>query len=128
MIGLVSPGPECEEANDPLSPTTRFLLHLEEDLLPLHFNYMADSDGDYLHLQSPSQTSTHTLRVGDLQPSFTPITQVSALPEERDLNNNTPVPDPLAPVLLPGQQLLHGPSLDWWLEQDLHPKTFIWSW
>ena len=70
------------------------------------------------------QTITHTLRLGDLQPSFTPITQVSALPEERDLNNNIPVPDPLAPVLLPGQQLLHGPSLDWWLEQDLHPKTF----
>ena len=101
--GSVPPGPEHEEANDPLSPATRFLHHLEEDLVPWHFDYTVDSDGDYLHLHSPLQTIAHTLRSGDLQPSFTPITQVSALPEERDLNNNTPTPDPPSPALLPSQ-------------------------
>ena len=103
VVGSVPPSPECEEANNPLSPITRFFLHLEEDLLPLYFDYIADLDGDYLHPHSPSQTIAHTLRLGNLQPSFTPITQVSALPEERDLNDDTPTPDPLAPVLLPSQ-------------------------
>ena len=102
-VGLVPPGPECEEANDPLSPTTRFLHCLEEDLVPWHFDYTVDSDGDYLHPHGPLQIIAHTLRSGDLQPSFTSITQVLALPEERDPNNNTPTPDPLAPTLLPGQ-------------------------
>ena len=103
VVELVPPGSECEEANNPLSSATRFLRHLEEDLVPWHFNYTVDSDGDYLHLHSPLQTIAHALRSGDLQPSFTPITQVSALPEERDLNNNTPAPDPLLPALLPSQ-------------------------
>ena len=103
VVGLVPLGPECEEANDPLSPATRFLCHLEEDLVPWHFNYITDSDRDYLHPHNPLQTIAHGLRSGDLQPSFTPITQVSALPEERDPNNDTPTPDPLAPTLLPGQ-------------------------
>ena len=102
-VGIVPPGPEHEEANDPLSPATRFLCHLEEDLVPWHSDFTADSDGDYLHPHSPSQTITHTLRLGDLQPSFTPITQVSALPEERDPNNNIPAPDPPLPALLPSQ-------------------------
>ena len=124
-VGSVPPGPEREEANDPLSPTTRFLPHLEEDLVPWHFNYTTDSDRDYLHPHNPLQTITHTLRLGNLQPSFTPITQVLALPEERDLNHDIPAPDPLTPALLPGQQLLHGPSLDWWLEQDLHLEPVV---
>ena len=124
-VGLVSLGPEREEANNPLSPATRFLHHLEEDLVPWHFNYMVDSDGDYLHPHNPLQTITHALRSGDLQPSFTPITQVSALPKERDLNDDTPAPDPPAPTLLPSQQLLHGPSLDRWLEQDLHLELVV---
>ena len=125
VVGLVPPGPEHEEANNPLSPTTRFLHHLEADLVPWHFNYTTDSDRDYLHPHNPLQTIAHALRSGDLQPSFTPITQVSALPEERDPNNDTPAPDPLAPALLPSQQLLHGPSLDWWLEQDSHPEPVV---
>ena len=33
VVGIVSLGPECEEVIDPLSPTTRFLHHLEEDFL-----------------------------------------------------------------------------------------------
>ena len=103
VVGSVPLGPEHEEANDPLSPTTRFLLHLEEDLFPLHFNFTVDSDGDYLHPHSPSQNIAHALRLGDPQPSFTPIIQVSALPKERDPNNNTPTPDPLAPTLLLSQ-------------------------
>ena len=125
VVGLVPLGPEREEANDPLSPATRFLRHLEEGLVPWHFDYTVDSDGDYLHPHSPLQTIAYALRSGDLQPSFTPITQVSALPEERDLNDDTPAPDPLSPALLPGQQLLHGPSLDRWLEQDLHPEPVV---
>ena len=76
VIGLVPPGPEHEEANDPLSPATRFLCHLEEDLVPWHSNFTADSDGDFLHPHSPSQTIAHALRLGNPQPSFTPITQV----------------------------------------------------
>ena len=52
-VGLVPPGPEREEANDPLSPATRFLRHLEEDLVPWHFDYTVDSDRDYLHPHSP---------------------------------------------------------------------------
>ena len=103
VVGSVLPGPEHEEANDPLSPATRFLHHLEEDLVPWHFDFTADSDGDFLHPHSTSQTITHALRSGDLQPLFTPITQVSALPKERDPNNNTPTPDPLAPTLLLSQ-------------------------
>ena len=112
VVGLVPLGPECEEANNPLSPTTRFLCHLEEDLLPLHFDFTVDSDRDYLFPHSPSQTVTHTLQLGNLQPSFTPIIQVSALPEERDLNNNIPAPDPPVQDLLSSQQLLCGPSLE----------------
>ena len=125
MVESVPPGPEHEEANDPLSPATRFLHHLEEDLVPWHFDYTVDSDGDYLHPHSPLQTITHALRLGDLQPLFPPITQVSALPEERDPNDNIPTPDPPLPALLPGQRLLHAPSLDWWLEQDLHPEPVV---
>ena len=102
-VGIVPPGPEHEEANDSLSPATRFLRHLEEDLVPWHFNYTIDSDGDYLHPHTPFQTIMHALRSGNLQPSFTPITQVSALPKERDPNDDTPAPDPLAPALLPSQ-------------------------
>ena len=102
-VGSVPPGPECEEADASLSPTTRFLCHLEEDLFPIHFDFTVDSDGDYLHPHSPSQTITHTLRLGDQQPSFMPITQISALPEERDPNNDTPTPDPPAQDLLPSQ-------------------------
>ena len=101
VVGLVPPGPEHEEANNPLSPATRFLRHLEEDLVPWHFDYTMDSDGDYLHPHSPLQTIAHTLRSGDLQPLFTPTTQISALPEERDPNDDTPTPDPPAPTLLP---------------------------
>ena len=70
-VGNVPPGLECEEANEPLSPATRFLWHLEEDLFPLHFDFTVDSDRDYLFPHSPSQTIAHTLRLGDLQPSFT---------------------------------------------------------
>ena len=93
--------------------------------MPWHFDYTADSDRDYLHPHSPLQTIAHTLRSGNLQPSFTPITQVLALPEERDPNNDTSAPDPLLPTLLPGQRLLCGPSLDRWLEQDLHPEPVV---
>ena len=89
-VGLVPPGPEHEEANNPLSPATRFLHHLEEDLVPWHFDYTVDSDGDYLHPHNPLQTIAHALRSGNLQPSITPITQVLALPKERDLNDDTP--------------------------------------
>ena len=125
VVGSVPLDPECEEADDPLSPTTRLLLHLEEDLLSLHINYTVDSDRDHLHPHSLSQTITHALRLGNLQPSFTSISQVSALPEERDLNDDIPTPDLPAPALLPSQWLLHGPSLDWWLEQDLHPEPVV---
>ena len=83
VVRSVSPGPECEEANTSLFPTTRFLCHLKKDLFPIHFDFTVDSDGDYLHLHSPFQTIAHTLWLGNLQPSFTPITQVSALLEER---------------------------------------------
>ena len=121
----ILPGPEHEEANNSLSPATRFLQHLEEDLVPWHFDFTADSDRDFLHPHSPSQTITHALRSGNLQPSFTPITEVSALLKERDPNNDTPTPDPLAPTLLPNQQLLCGPSLDRWLKQDLHPGPVV---
>ena len=119
VVGSVPLGPECEEANASLSCTTRFLCCLEEDLFPIHFDFTVDSDGDYLHPHSLSQTITHTLQLGDQQPSFTPITQVLALPEERDPNNDTPTPGPPAPTLLPSQQLLHQPSLDQWLEQGV---------
>ena len=123
-VGEVPLGPGYEE-DDPLTPATRFLCHLEEDLLPLHFDFTVDSDGDYLFPHSPSQTIAHTLQLGNLQPSFTPITQISALPEERDPNDNTPAPDPPAPELLPGQRLLHGASLQRWLEADLHPDPVV---
>ena len=123
-VGEVPPGPGCEE-DSPLTPATRFLCHLEEDFLPFHLDFTIDSDRDYLFPHSPSQTVAHTLRLGDLQPSFTPITQVSALPKERDPNNNTPTPDPPAPELLPGQRLLHGASLERWLEADPHPDPVI---
>ena len=118
-VGEVPPGPGHQE-DDPLTPATRFLWHLEEDFLPSHFNFTIDSDGDYLFPHSPSQTVAHTLQLGDLQPSFNPITQISTLPKERDPNNDTPAPDPPTPELLPGQQLLHGASLERWLEADPH--------
>ena len=79
----------------------------------------------YLFPHSLSQIVAHTLQLSDLQPSFTPITQISALPKERDPNNDTPTPDPLAPELLPSQQLLHGASLERWLEADLHPDPVV---
>ena len=123
-VGEVSPGPGREE-DDPLTPATRFLCHLEEDLLPLHFDFTVDSNRDYLFPHSPSQTIAHTLWMGDLQPSLTPITQISALPKERDPNDNTPAPDPEAPELLPGQWLLRGASLERWLEADLHPDPVV---
>ena len=82
VVGNVPLGLEHEEVIDPLSPATRFLQHLEEDLFPFHFDFMQDSDGDYLHPHSPSQTIAHILQLGDLQPSFTPITQISTLSEE----------------------------------------------
>ena len=103
MVGSVPPGPQHEEANNSLSPTTRFFRHLEEDLVPWHFDYTVDSDRDYLHPHSPLQIIAHTLRLGNLQPLFMSITQVLALPEERDLNNDTPAPDPLSSALLPSQ-------------------------
>ena len=90
VVGDVPPSPEREEADNPLSPATRFLCHLEEELVPWHFNYTVDSDGDYLHPHNPLQTIAHALRSGNLQPSITPITQVLASPKERDLNDNTP--------------------------------------
>ena len=124
MVGEVPPGPGREK-DDPLTPTTRFLCHLEEDFLPFHFDFTVDSDGDYLFPHSPSQTVTHTLRLGNLQPSFTPITQISTLPEERDPNDDTPAPDPPAPELLPSQRLLCGESLERWLEADLHSNLVV---
>ena len=123
-VGEVPLGPGREEDN-PLTPATRFLHHLEEDLFPLHFNFTVDSNRDYLFPHSPSQTVAHTLQLGNLQPSFTPITQILALPEERDPNNNTPTTDPLAQDLLPGQQLLCGPSLERWLDIGLHPELVV---
>ena len=93
-VGIVPPCPECEEADASLSPTTRFLRHLKEDLFPIHFDFTIDLDGDFLHPYSLSQTITHTIRLADQQPSFTPISQILALLEERDPNNDTPTPDP----------------------------------
>ena len=113
-VGSVPPGPECEEADTSLSPATRFLHHLKEELFPIHFNFIVDSDRDYLHSHSPSQTATHTLQLGDLQPLFTPITQISALSKERDPNDDTPTPSPPLQELIPSQQLLCGESLDRW--------------
>ena len=124
VVGEVPLGPGHEE-DDPLTPATRFLHHLEEDFLPFHFDFTVDSDGDYLFPHSSSQTITHTLQLGDLQPPFTPITQISALPEERDSNDDTPAPDPPAPELLPSQRLLCGESLERWLEADLHPDLVV---
>ena len=83
VVGSVPPGPEHEEANDPLFPATRFLHHLEEDLVPWHFDYTVDSDGDYLHPHSLLQAITHALRSGDLQPSFTPRSWLSPKRETR---------------------------------------------
>ena len=103
VVGNVLLGPEHEEVIDLLSPATRFLRHLEEDLVPQHFNFTMDSDGDHLFPHSPTQTVTHALRLGNLEPLLTPITQISAIPKERDPNNNTPTPDPPAPELLPSQ-------------------------
>ena len=102
-VGVVPPGSEYEEAINLLSPTTRFLRHLEEDLVPSHFNFTVDSDEDHLFPHSPTQTVSHTLRLGNLEPLLTPVTQISVIPEERDPNNDTPAPDPPAPELLPGQ-------------------------
>ena len=111
VVGDIPPGLEHEEANNPLSPATRFLCHLEEDLVPWHSDYTVDSDGDYLHPHNPFQTIVHALRSGDLQPSFTPITQVSALSKERDPNNNTPAPDPPALITQPVTPLWAKPRL-----------------
>ena len=124
-VELVSLGPEHEEADTSLFPATRFFCQLEEDFFPIHFNFTIDSDSDFLHPYSPSQTITQTLRLGDIQPSFIPTTQVSALLEVRDSNNDTPAPDSLAQDLLPGQQLLYGASLERWLEADLHPEPVV---
>ena len=124
-VGIVPPGPEREEVINLLSPATRFLRHLEEDLVPLHFNFTIDSDGDHLFPHSLTQTVTHALRLGNLKPLLTPVTQISAIPKERDPNDDTPAPDPLAPELLPGQRLLCGKSLERWLEVDLHPKLVV---
>ena len=102
-VGSVPLGPECEEVIDLLSPTTRFLRHLEEDLVPSHFDFTIDSDGDHLFPHSPTQTVAHALRLGNLEPLLTPVTQILAIPKERDPNDDTPAPDPPAPELLPGQ-------------------------
>ena len=125
VVENIPPGPECEEIINLLSPATRFLRHLEEDLVPLHFDFTVDSDGDHLFPHSLTQTVAHTLRLGNLEPLLTPVTQISAIPEERDPNNDTPAPDPPASELLPGQWLLHGESLERWLEADLHPDLVV---
>ena len=124
-VGVVPLGPEHEEIINLLSSTTRFLKHLEEDSVPLHFNFTVDSDRDHLFPHSPTQTVTHALRLGNLEPLLTPVTQISAIPEERDPNDNTPAPDPPAPELLPNQQLLCGKSLERWLEADLHLNLVV---
>ena len=124
-VGIVPPGPEHEEANNLLSSTTRFLRHLEEDLVPSHFDFTVDSDGEHLFPHSLTQTVAHALRLGNLEPLLTPITQILAIPEERDPNDDTPTPDPPAPELLPGQQLLCGESLERRLEADLHPDPVV---
>ena len=92
-VGIVPLGLECEEADTSLSSATRFLHHLEEGLFSIYFNFTIDSDGDFLHPYSLSQTIAHTIRLANQQPSFTPITHVLALPEKRDSNNDTPTPD-----------------------------------
>ena len=125
VIGIVPPGPEHEEANNLLSPATRFLRHLEEDLVPSHFDFTVDSDEEHLFPHSPTQTVAHALRLGNLESLLTPITQISAITEERDPNDDTPTPDPSAPELLPGQRLLPGESLERWLEADLHPNPVV---
>ena len=102
-VGIVPLGPEHEEVIDLLSPATRFLRHLEEDLVPSHFDFTVDSDRDHLFPHSPTQRVAHALRLGNLEPLLTPVTQISAIPKERDPNNDTPTPDSLAPELLPGQ-------------------------
>ena len=85
-VGLVPLGPEHEEANDSLSPTTRFLHHLEEDLVPWHFDYMTDSDGDYLHPHSPLQTITHVLEIDIVMSSslFMLITYYSVMTDTNE--------------------------------------------
>ena len=94
-VGIVPLGPEHEEVIDLLSPATRFLRHLEEDLVPSHFDFTVDSDRDHLFPHSPTQRVAHALRLGNLEPLLTPVTQVSALLKERDSNNDTSTPDPL---------------------------------
>ena len=121
----VLPGPECEEVIDLLSFTTRFLRHLEEDLVPSHFDFTIDSDRDHLFPHSLTQTVTHALRLGNLEPLLISITQILAIPKEGDPNNDTPTPDPPASELLPSQQLLHGESLERWLEADPHPNPVV---
>ena len=103
VVGNVPLGPEHEEVIDLLSPATRFLRHLEEDLVPSHFNFTIVSDGDHLFPHSPTQTVAHALRLGNLEPLLTPITQILAISKERDPNDDTPTPGLLAPELLPGQ-------------------------
>ena len=125
VVGNIPPGPEHEEVIDLLSSATRFLRHLEEDLVPSHFDFTVDSDRDHLFPHSLTQTITHTLRLGNLEPLLTPVTQISAISKERDPNNDTPTPDPPAPELLPSQQLLRGESLERWLEVDLHPEPVV---
>ena len=125
VVGNIPPDPEHEEVIDLLSPAIRCLRHLEEDLVPLYFNFTVDSDRDHLFPHSPTQIVTHALRLGNLEPLLTPVTQISAIPEERDPNDNTPTPDPPAPELLPGQRLLREESLERWLEADLHPDPVV---
>ena len=124
-VGVVPLGPECEKAINLLSSATRFLRHLEEDLVLLHFNFTVDSDGDHLFPHSPTQTVSRALRLGNLEPLLIPITQILVIPEGRDPNDDTPAPDPLAPELLPGQRLLSGESLERWLKADPHPDPVV---
>ena len=124
-VGNIPLGPEHEEVINLLSPTTRFLRHLEKDLVPSHFNFTVDSDRDHNFPHSLTQTVTHALRLGNLEPLLTPVTQILTISKERDPNNDTPAPDPPAPELLPSQQLLHGESLERWLEADLHPDLVV---
>ena len=95
-------GPEHKEANASLSPTTTFFYQLEEDFFPIHFNFTVDSDGDHLFPHSLTQTITHALRLGNLQPLIIPITQLSALLEERDLVTRGPGRDKCRPSKVKG--------------------------
>ena len=117
---------EYEEANTSLSPTTRFLHHLEEDLFSFHFDFTKDSDRDFLYLHSLAQNIMYTIQLDNQQPSFSLITQVSALPEiEYNPNNNLLAPAFPSLATLPGQQLLQGETLNQWFETDFHPEPVV---